>query len=104
MQGLLSGVSGMYEQSLYLKDLFLFLEMKPEIVSVPDAKPVPRPVKRGFVFDNVSYRYPGRERWAVRGVSFALEPGERLALVGENGAGKTTLTKLLARLYDPTEG
>src|SRR5262249_12610308 len=44
------------------------------------------------------------ERWAVRHLSFAIRPGERVALVGENGAGKTTLTKLIARLYDPSEG
>jgi ATP-binding cassette subfamily B protein len=50
------------------------------------------------------FRYPGSERWAVRGLNFVLKPGERLALVGENGAGKTTLAKLLARLYDPSEG
>jgi ATP-binding cassette subfamily B protein len=56
------------------------------------------------VFQDVSFRYPGRDVWAVRHVNFRLLPGERLALVGENGAGKTTLTKLLARLYDPTEG
>jgi ATP-binding cassette subfamily B protein len=52
----------------------------------------------------VGFRYPGSEQWAVRGLDFTLAPGERLALVGENGAGKTTLVKLLARLYDPTEG
>jgi ATP-binding cassette subfamily B protein len=52
----------------------------------------------------VSFRYPENERYAVRDVSFSLTPGERVALVGENGAGKTTLTKLIARLYDPTEG
>src|SRR4029077_14266291 len=52
----------------------------------------------------VSFRYPENERWAIRNVNFSLEPGERVALVGENGAGKTTLTKLLARLYEPTEG
>ena len=52
----------------------------------------------------VGFRYPGSEPWAVRGLDFSLSPGERLALVGENGAGKTTLVKLLARLYDPTEG
>src|SRR5438128_1445432 len=48
--------------------------------------------------------YPGSERWAVRNISFRIVPGEKIAFVGENGAGKTTLTKLLARLYDPTEG
>jgi ATP-binding cassette subfamily B protein len=52
----------------------------------------------------VGFKYPDSERWAVRHISFALKPGERIALVGENGAGKTTLTKLLPRLYDPTEG
>jgi ATP-binding cassette subfamily B protein len=61
-------------------------------------------VKEGFTFENVSFRYPGSEKWAVRNLSFHLPAGEKLALVGENGAGKTTLVKLLARLYDPTEG
>src|SRR5207245_2169538 len=59
---------------------------------------------RGFECEDVGFPYPGSERWAVRHLSFALPPGERLALVGENGAGKTTLVKLLARLYDPDEG
>jgi ATP-binding cassette subfamily B protein len=101
---LLSGASDIYEQCLYLKDLFDFFAMQPVIKSRANALPAPRPIRRGFVFENVSFRYPGSQRWAIRNVSFALEPGERLALVGENGAGKTTLTKLLARLYDPTEG
>ena len=104
IQGLLLGASGIHEQALYLRDLFLFFEMKPTIASKPGAPEVPRPLRTGFVFDDVGFRYPGSERWAVRHVSFTLRPGERVALVGENGAGKTTLTKLLARLYDPTEG
>jgi ATP-binding cassette subfamily B protein len=62
------------------------------------------PIVRGFDFEGVGFRYPGAERWAVRGLSFTLNAGETLALVGENGAGKTTLVKLLARLYDPDEG
>jgi ATP-binding cassette, subfamily B, bacterial len=65
---------------------------------------VPRPIREGFEFENVGFQYPGSDAWAVRHVSFTLRPGERVAFVGENGAGKTTLTKLLARLYDPTEG
>lgn len=104
IQRLLSGASGIYEQALYLKDLFEFFEMRPEITSPSGAPEVPKPIREGFVFDNVGFQYPGSDRWAVRHINFSLRPGERLALVGENGAGKTTLTKLLARLYDPTEG
>ncbi len=104
IQRLLMSASDIYEQSLYLKDLFDFFAMRPSIVSRDDALEVPQPITQGFVFDDVGFRYPGNDRWAVRHVSFALEPGERVAFVGENGAGKTTLTKLLARLYDPTEG
>jgi ATP-binding cassette subfamily B protein len=66
--------------------------------------PVPRPIARGFAFENVGFRYPEAERWALRGLDFEIRAGEVLALVGENGAGKTTLVKLLARLYDPDEG
>jgi len=65
---------------------------------------VPVPIRQGFEFQDVGFRYPGSDRWAVRHLSFTLEPGERIALVGENGAGKTTLVKLLTRLYDPDEG
>ena len=101
---LLNGASTIYEQCLYLKDLFDFFETRSTITSPESALAVAYPIRQGFVFENVSFRYPGSDRWAIRNVSFALRPGERLALVGENGAGKTTVTKLLARLYDPTEG
>ena len=104
LQRILLGVSDIYEQSLYLKDLFVFFEMRPTIASKPNAREVPSRIREGFVFEDVGFKYAGSERWAVRHVSFALHPGERIALVGENGAGKTTVTKLLARLYDPSEG
>ena len=104
IQGLLMSASSIYEQSLYLKDLFEFFDMQPSIANRSGARPVPRPIRDGFLFEDVGFRYPGSERWAVRHVSFALHPHERVALVGENGAGKTTLTKLIARLYDPSEG
>ena len=104
IQRLLLSASDIYEQSLYLKDLFVFFEMEPTIRSTADAPAVPSPLQRGFVFEDVGFRYPGSERWAIRHVDLVIAPGERIALVGENGAGKTTITKLLARLYDPTEG
>jgi ATP-binding cassette, subfamily B, bacterial len=104
IQGVLLQTSQLYEQSLYLKDLFTFFAMQPTIRSKAGARAVPRPLVTGFEFRDVGFRYPGSDTWAVRHLSFRLEPGERLALVGENGAGKTTLVKLLARLYDPDEG
>ena len=104
LEGLLTGFSSTAGQALYLDDLFSFFRAEPGIRSPPGALPFPHPVGQGFVFEDVGFRYPGAERWAVRHLSFTLAPGEVLALVGENGAGKTTLVKLLARLYDPVEG
>ncbi|MGE0847462.1 MAG: ABC transporter ATP-binding protein [Flavobacteriaceae bacterium] len=104
LEGLLSSFSSTAAQALYLDDLFDFFRVTPEIVSPPHPAPVPQPIREGFVFEDVGFRYPGAERWAVRHLDFALHAGETLALVGENGAGKTTLVKLLARLYDPDEG
>ena len=104
IQNVLLRSAQIYEESLFLRDLFDFLEMEPHTASPPDPVPFPDPVREGFRFEEVGFRYPDAERWALRGVSFEMEPGERIALVGENGAGKTTLVKLLTRLYDPTEG
>lgn len=104
LEGLLAGFTITASQALYLNDLFSFFEIKPEIHSPPNPKPFPRPVRQGFVFEKVGFRYPGAKRWAVRDLSFTLNAGEVVALVGENGAGKTTLVKLLTRLYDPDEG
>ncbi len=104
LEGLLSGFSTVASQALYLNDLFSFFEVEPEILSPDNPLPFPRPVRQGFVFEDVGFIYPGADRWAVRNLSFTLNAGEVVALVGENGAGKTTLVKLLTRLYDPDEG
>ncbi len=104
IQSVLLALSSIYEQSLYLSDLFTFFEVRPRVVSKPGAKVVARPMQTGFRFENVGFQYPGSQRWAVRHLTFSFEPHERIALVGENGAGKTTLVKLLSRLYDPDEG
>ncbi|WP_045738159.1 ABC transporter ATP-binding protein [Xanthomonas sp. MUS 060] len=103
-EGLLIGFSQVAGQALYLDDLYAFFRIVPEIRSRPDALPIPRPIAHGIVFENVGFRYPDAQRWAVRELNFELRAGEVLALVGENGTGKTTLVKLLARLYDPDEG
>ncbi len=104
IQGVLLSLSQIYEQSLYLADLFTFFDVQPRVTSKPGARAVPKPIREGFAFENVGFRYPGSDRWAVRHLTFRIRPEERVALVGENGAGKTTLVKLLARLYDPDEG
>jgi ATP-binding cassette subfamily B protein len=104
MESLVSGLAGVSEQALFIKDLFDFFQTNPTIASRPDAVPAPRPICSGFEFRNVSFAYPGSDTPVLRDVSFRLYPQERIALVGENGAGKTTLVKLLARLYDPSDG
>ncbi|CAN7287220.1 ABC transporter ATP-binding protein [Devosia sp. LjRoot16] len=104
LQQILIGFTQIAGQSLYLDDLFSFFEIKPTILDPKHPKPFPLPVKQGLVFENVGFRYPGSENWAVRNLSFAVPAGETLALVGENGAGKTTIVKLMTRLYDPDEG
>ncbi|MFN4254955.1 MAG: ABC transporter ATP-binding protein [Saprospiraceae bacterium] len=108
LQGLLQGIVGRFsriaETSLYLQDLFDFLELKPFSQNHVGKRRVPHPIREGFRFENVGFKYPDSEQWALRHLTFTLHPGEKLALVGENGAGKTTLVKLLAHLYEPSEG
>jgi len=104
VEGLLLGVSQLSGQAQYLDDLFAFLALQPRIRSPVPPAPFPVPIRAGFVFEDVGYRYPGAERWALRGFCLTLPAGEVVALVGENGSGKTTLVKLLTRLYDPCEG
>ena len=55
-------------------------------------------------FENVSFKYPGQERYSLQNVNLTINAGEKIAVVGENGAGKTTFIKLICRMYHPTEG
>jgi ATP-binding cassette subfamily B protein len=104
LQQTFSTLSTIADQALFLTDLIAFFEMRPTIRSKPNALPAPRPIRQGFEFRNVSFRYPGSSRLILNGLNFHLHPGERIALIGENGEGKTTIVKLLTRLYDPVEG
>lgn len=99
-----STASGIADQALFLTDLIAFFEIKPTVQNKPGALPAPRPIRRGIEFRNVSFAYPGTERRVLKNFNFIIEPGERIALIGENGQGKTTVVKLITRLYDPTEG
>jgi len=104
LQQTFSTLSTIADQALFLTDLIAFFDMKPSIRSKPDALPAPRPIREGFEFRGVSFRYPGSSRLVLNRLNFHLRPGERVALIGENGEGKTTIVKLLTRLYDPVEG
>jgi len=99
-----STASGIADQALFLTDLIEFFAIRPTVQNKPNALPAPRPIQRGFEFRNVSFAYPGTERMVLKNFNFTIEPGQRIALIGENGQGKTTVVKLITRLYDPTEG
>jgi ATP-binding cassette, subfamily B, bacterial len=104
IENILSSFNDISEETMYLKDLFDFFEIQPTIHPAAASLPAPRPIRDGFVFENVTFAYPGAERPVVENINFHLNAGEKVALIGQNGAGKTTLVKLMARLYDPTEG
>lgn len=104
LEGILSRFTAVSQGAIYLKDFFDFFQIQPRIKPFSSSRPFPSKIQYGFTFENVGFKYANSERWANRHLNFTLHAGEKLALVGENGAGKTTLVKLLARLYDPTEG
>ena len=93
-----------YQFSLFVTDFFRIIDTKPAIPRPEHPVPFRSAEAPSIVFENVSFAYPGTTRQVLQHVSLAIEPGERVALVGVNGAGKSTLMKLLCRIYDPTEG
>jgi ATP-binding cassette, subfamily B, bacterial len=104
MESILTRFTAVSQGAIYLSDFFEFFEIKPGITVAKNPMPFPNPIRLGFEFKNVGFRYQHGVNWATRHLNFTLNAGEKIALVGENGAGKTTLVKLLARLYEPTEG
>ena len=107
-QSCLSAIGSLYEDNLYMSNLFAFLEIETQpAVARPGA---PDPQLPGLLpgdgirFEDVGFRYPGRDEWALRHITLAIPPKQSLALVGHNGAGKSTLIKLLCGFYQPSEG
>ena len=100
----LRSTATLYENNLYLSNVYEFLDLKPKITEPLRPKPFPRPLREGIAFNHVSFQYPSETRKVLDDINLIIRPGEHVALVGENGAGKTTLIKLLCRLYDVTEG
>ncbi len=103
-EAIFNGLSELYENGLFMSNLFTFLELKPQMVVAARPLPVPREITQGIELRHVAFKYAGHDEWALHDVNLKINPGEKIALVGPNGAGKTTLIKLLTRLYDPTEG
>lgn len=104
MHTLLSQVGQIYTNSLFLRNLFAFLELQPQVVDPPHPIPVTAAVKEEIRFQQVTFRYPGSERVALDNFNLSIPAGKIVAIVGANGAGKSTLVKLLCRLYDPEAG
>lgn len=90
------------ENGLYVEKFRRFMNAKEKMVSGTKTTVYEKPVT--IKFNNVSFKYPGTEKYVLKNINLEISPYKKIALVGYNGAGKTTLTNLLLRLYDVTEG
>lgn len=103
LQAFFSRFTRISESALYLQDYFDFIDLKAEELTI-DYVAMPENIEKGFEFRNVHFSYPESDIEILKGISFSLEIGEKMAFVGQNGAGKTTLIKLILRFYRPTKG
>lgn len=103
LQGFFSRFTRISESALYLQDYFDFLDLKIE-QTTEEKTPLPDKIQVGFELSNVHFTYPGSKEKVLKGVSFKMKAGEKMAFVGQNGAGKTTLIKLILRFYEPSQG
>lgn len=103
LQGMLAEILEIQENRHYFADLFGFWDLTPRLTAPADAVPAAA-LTESIRLERVSFRYPDSPHWVLREVDVTIPVGTSLAIVGVNGAGKTTLIKLLARLYDTTEG
>jgi ATP-binding cassette subfamily B protein len=103
LQQFFSRFTRISESALYLRDYFDFLDIPLEENTI-DPVPLPDKITDGFELRDVHFSYAGSDSAVLKGVSFKITAGEKIAFVGENGAGKTTLIKLILRFYEPTSG
>ncbi|HEY4334852.1 MAG TPA: ABC transporter ATP-binding protein [Puia sp.] len=104
LQLLSQGISGLYQNNIFINNLFEMFDLRATLKEPEAPLPVPQSEAVDLVVENMSFTYPHSQEPALRNVSLRVPPGKIIAIVGLNGAGKTTLIKLLCRLYDPTEG
>jgi ATP-binding cassette subfamily B protein len=101
---MLHSTSELYEDNLFLGELYEFLDLEPHVLEPAEPLPVPTPIATGLVLEKIGFRYPNSGRQVLTDISLRIRAGEHVALVGHNGSGKTTLAKLICRLYDVSEG
>jgi ATP-binding cassette subfamily B protein len=104
LHSLMANLGQLYSNSLFLGNLFEFLDLEPQIAGPLTPAAVPARLVEGIHFNNVSFQYPGSTRLALQDLDLYIPAGKTVAIVGVNGAGKSTLVKLLCRFYDPTAG
>jgi ATP-binding cassette subfamily B protein len=103
-QQLLNSTAKLMERNLYVTDIFKVIDMKPSLTRPKNPKKLNLEVAPHIVFENVSFKYPSQDKYALNNVSFEINSGEKLGLVGNNGSGKSTIVRLLLRIHDPNEG
>ncbi len=104
MKTLLGNLGQAYSNSLFIRSLFEFLALQPQVVSPAQPCSVPTRFSQGIEFRDVTFRYPGSDRPVLEHFNLSIPAGKTVAIVGDNGAGKSTLIKLLCRFYDPHAG
>jgi ATP-binding cassette subfamily B protein len=104
VRSVLDNLGQIYNNSLFLKNLFDFLQLQPQLVEPCTPKIVPILLKQGIKFRHLSFRYPGSDRYVLQDFNLSIPAGKMVAIVGDNGAGKSTLFKLICRFYDPEAG
>lgn len=101
---LLSSTARLLERNLYATDIFSIFDEKTVLEYPKNPKKLCFDSAPEVIFENVSFKYPGQEKWALQNISFSMKPGQKIGLVGNNAAGKSTLVRLLLRIHDPVEG
>ena len=104
IQTLLGSAGQVFRNVLFIENLFEFLKLKPKQAALPSSRPLGRSLNSGISFENVSFRYPGKDQTVLQDFNLTIPAGQVVAFVGENGAGKSTLIKLICRFYDPDDG
>jgi ATP-binding cassette, subfamily B, bacterial len=104
LSALVKTIADIYGNHLFIQDLRGILLYRPRIPISPHAQIIDKETPLAIEVDRVWFRYRQDGPWVLSDISFRLEAGVRMALIGDNGSGKTTLVKLLLRFYDPTEG